>query len=326
MAEWRTGTVVDNELLSQTLLRFRLMPEPDHLFPSYEAGQHIVLKRDDCRLTRHVGTGPDGKPRYEPDLDPWGRQQIGTVRHLYSIASAPAETAEDGWLEFLVALDDGIHGLPGRLSEALFAMETETACEVGYGDRIVGSFTLSTRADDAESVLLVGTGTGVAPFASMIKQLHAAADPSDTRRYTLIQTHRTVDELAFHERFFEIEASGRFDFMYVPTVSRPAEEASIDARIGQGRANNVLRHVYELPAAEEEKLTRAKSDVSVVAANLALERLVHPVLPRHVNVDALRRRHAPDATVLMTCGNPASMADIRSVAERRTIRVEAEAW
>ncbi len=326
MAHRRTGTVVDKEMLSETLMRFRLMPEEGAPFPAYRSGQHIALRRDDCKLTRKVGVGQDGKPQYEPDLDPWGRQQIGSVTHAYSVASSPAETQEHGWLEFVVALEQGLHGLPGRLSEALFKMGSETGCEVKYVDRLAGTFTLSDRAGDAESVLLVGTGTGVAPFASMVKQLHAEARADETRRYTLVQTHRSVRELAFHRLFSEIEAAGRFDFLYLPTISRPAQEAEVDPHIGQGRANNVVRLIFGLPTAEEEKLTKAKSDVSVVAANLALERLVHPVLPRHLNVDALRERHPAGKTVLLTCGNPASRADLKATAERRDIGFEMEAW
>ena len=74
------------------------------------------------------------------------------------------------------------------------------------------------------------------------------------------------------------------------------------------------------------KLTSAKSDVSRVAAELALARLVHPVLPRHVQASDLRERVDPGSSVLLTCGNPASMADLRSTAARRDIRFELEEW
>ena len=169
MAQRKTGTIVHKELVSQTLMRFRLQPEPDGRFPDYQAGQYIALHRDDCKLTRKRGVTPDGKPIFEPEVDPWGRQTIGPVTHSYSIASAPSETAEHQWLEFFVALDSGFHGLPGRLSEALFGMSPETSCEVTYYDRIAGNFTLSARAEGLKSVLFVGTGTGVAPFVSMVK-------------------------------------------------------------------------------------------------------------------------------------------------------------
>ena len=326
MAERRTGTVVDKELISETLMRFRLAPEPDSRFPDYTAGQYIALRRDDCKLTRKRGVAQDGKPIFEAEVDPWGRQTVGSVTHSYSIASAPSETAEHGWLEFLVALEHGAHGLPGRLSEALFGMSPATSCEVTYYDRIAGNFTLSARADEVESVLFVGTGTGAAPFVSMVKELHAQEGGGDGRRYTLLHTNRTVGELGYHNALFEIEAAGRFDFMYVPTISRPAEHAAVDKRIGQGRASNVLRHILELPTTEDDKLAHAVGEVAQVAAGLALERLVHPVLPGHLTAGAIRDRLDPASTMLLTCGNPVSTADIKSTAARRQIRFEIEEW
>ncbi len=332
MTGLRTGTVVHKEIVSETLMRFRLAPESGHRFPGYEAGQAISLRRDDCKLTRKCGVGPDGKPICEPEHDPWGRQTVGPVTQPYSIASAPGVTAEHGWLEFLVGLEHGVHGLSGRLSEVLFGTNEETGSEVTYQDRITGSFTLSARAGDAASVLMVGTGTGVAPFVSMVRELRARDDGGDGRRYTLIHAARTEAELAYHSALFEIEASGRFDFLYVPTVSRPAQgadparAAASDPRIGRGRASNVVRHVYGLPTAEEEKQTRATSDITKVAAALALERLVRPVLPAHVNAAELGARVAAGDTVLLACGNPASVADIESTAKRRQVRFERETW
>ena len=326
MAERKTGTVVDKELIAPAIMRFRLMPEPGSPFPDYEAGQYIALQRDDCKLTRRTGVAPDGKPICEPELDPWGRQTVGAVTHSYSVASAPADTASHGWLEFFVALDHGLHGLPGRLSEALFGMGPETSCEVAYHDRIAGTFTLSARADGFESVLFIGTGTGVAPFVSMIRELHARGAAGDDRRYTLIHTSRTVPELGYHEALFEIEAAGRFDFLYVPTVSRPSSHGAVDTRIGQGRASNLLRHIFDLPTTEADKLTSAVGDVGRVAGGLALERLVHPILPGHLTATAIRDRVDPASTVLLTCGNPVSTADIKSTAARRDIRFEMEEW
>ena len=326
MAQRKTGTVVDKELISETLMRIRLQPDPDDRFPDYQAGQYIALRRDDCKLTRKRGVASDGKPIFEPEFDPWGRQTIGPVTHSYSIASAPTETAEHGWLEFFVALEYGLHGLPGRLSEALIGMSPETSCEVTYYDRIAGSFTLSRRAEGHESVLFVGTGTGVAPFVSMVKELHAQGGGGDSRSYTLLHTNRTEAELGYHNALFDIEAAGRFDFMYVPTVSRPSGNPAVDARIGQGRASNMLRHIYGLPTTEDDKLANAVGDVARVAAGLALERLVLPVLPSHLTVSDIRDRVDPASTVLLTCGNPVSTADIRSTAARRQIRFELEEW
>ena len=327
MAGLRTGTVVHRDIVSQTLIRFRLAPEDGHRFPDYEAGQAIALHRDDCKLTRKTGVGPDGKPIREPEYDPWGRQTVGPVTNYYSIASAPSDTSAHDWLEFLVAVEHGVHGLSGRLSELLFGAEGDAGtCEVGYQDRIGGGFTLSARAGDAASIFMVGTGTGVAPFVSMLRELRARDDGGDGRRYTLIHTARTEAELACHGDLFEIEAAGRFDLLYLPTVSRRAGTAGLDARIGLGRASNLVRHIYGLPTAEEEKQTQARSEVTRAAAELAIERLVFPQLPAHVNAAELAARLAPDETALLACGNPASLADLEATANRRQVRFERDTW
>jgi hypothetical protein len=114
--------------------------------------------------------------------------------------------------------------------------------------------------------------------------------------------------------------------MYVPTVSRPSGHPGVDTRIGQGRASNILRHIFGLPTTEDDKLADAVGEVATVAANLALEQLVNPVLPGHQTVSAMRDRVDPASTVLLTCGNPVSTADIRSTATRRQIPFEQEEW
>ena len=326
MSERRTGAVIEDQLLSPTLLRFRVEAEPGQQFPAYVAGQHIPLGRDDCKLTRKAGTASDGKPVCEPEFDPWGRQTVGPLKQYYSIASSPAETAEHGWLEFLVAIDHGYHGLPGRLYEDLYHAGESVKCGVSYYESVGGNFTLEARTREADSVLMIGTGTGVAPFVSMLKELHAQDTSLKSGcRYTLLQTGRTVPELAYRELLSEIEGAGRFDFLYLPTISRPSSDDPTDKQIGRGRANNVVRHIYGLPTAEEEKATGATSEVTRAAANLALDRLVNPILPSHVSVASLVPRLDPKSTVLLACGNPAFLADIKASTKRCQLRFETEA-
>ena len=105
MAGRKVGTVTYKQDLSSILTIFRLMPAGGSVFPSSKAGQYIALKRDDCKLTKKVGVGDDGAKAYGPDLDDTGSQKIGAVTHSYSIASAPWEQEERGYLEFYVVLE-----------------------------------------------------------------------------------------------------------------------------------------------------------------------------------------------------------------------------
>src|SRR6185295_20312004 len=92
---------------------------------------------------------------------------------------------------------------------------------LAYLERIVGDFTLAKRATGFEHVLMVGTGTGLAPFVSMAKQLdhEARQGKRPPARYTLFHANRTYDELAYHRDLLEIEQRQAFDFVYVPSVS-----------------------------------------------------------------------------------------------------------
>jgi len=325
MPETRTGTISLWRQLSPVLAVFRLAPEPGHHFPAYQAGQYIALRRENCRLTRRV-TGPDGRPRYLPDLDEHGRQKRGPVAHAYSVASPPYRTEREGCLELFVALEvsDGL----GRFTESLFDMEPRQGGELRYVERIAGDFTLARRAAGVPHVLMVASGTGIAPFASMVRQLdhEAALGRAVPWRVTLLFANRTVPELAFHDEFAAIAAARRFDFAYVAAVSRPKGEGD-GGGVGRGRAGNLLRHVLCLPLREEEDLQEARqAGADLRLATAALERATRPQLPAGVDAAALRARIDPSQTVILTCGNPAVMADVRQVADGRSIRFEREEW
>lgn len=329
MAGRKIGTVSYKKDLSSILTIFRLMPENGSTFPTSKAGQYIALRRDDCKLTKKTGVGHDGTPVYGPTLTEEGEQKIGPVTHSYSIASAPWEQEEYGYLEFYVVLEVIKKGEFGRLSSVFFDLDPNTNNEITYFDRITGSFTLDQRTTSCENVLMVGTGTGLAPFIAMAKQLHheAVNGRGDGRKYTILHTNRTYEELAYHQDLIDMEHSGKFDFVYVPTVSRPTQRDLDDDGMGIGRANNVLRHMYELPMKEEEMLAEAKEGKGDLArAEAGMKRTPKPELPKHVLRAALRDRLDPGKTVILTCGNPWSMADIEDTAKRNGVKFEMEEW
>jgi ferredoxin-NADP reductase len=328
MAEFKVGTLVDWRALSPVLSTFALLPPAGDAFPDYKPGQYIALRREDCRITKRV-IGPDGRPQIVPVLDESGQPKRGPVTHSYSIASAPYETREKGHLGFYVVLERDERSELGRLTESLFRIHPPEENKVTYVNRIVGDFTLDKRARGFKSVLLVGTGTGLAPFVSMIRQLHHEAGESggDGVRYTLLHANRTSQELGYHQSLLAIEAARRFDFAYVPSVSRPRPEEFGDPTLGRGRANNVLRHVFDMPLREEQDLREAeRGGGNVAPARAALEGVIEPALPGHVLRPELRKRLHPPDTVVLTCGNPHLMADIKLIAESNGMRFEKEDW
>ena len=307
MPEWRSGRIVDWHKLSEGLSVFRLVPLEAATFPRFEGGQSIALRRDDCLLTRKVKEGTE--VRYVPDLDADGKQKRGPVTHSYSIASAPFESEQGNYLEFYIVLERTSEGGPGRFTESLFRIDSEGSDQLDYMERIVGDFTLAKRAAGIEHVLMVATGTGLAPFVSMVKQLQfeARGDGVATQtRYTLLTANRTYEELAYHKELLDIEASKAFDFVYVASVSRPSECDRSDVRLGTGRANNLLRHIFGYPPQEPNAIV--------------------PQLPRERPLAMLQKRIDPSRTVVLTCGNPAGMADIEWTASQTGMRFEKEEW
>jgi ferredoxin-NADP reductase len=329
MAEVKVGRIVGWQKLSPILSIFRLTSEPGSRFPDYLPGQYIALRRENCKLTKKVA-GSEGRPRYVGHLDEsTGSVKLGPITHSYSIASAPFESRENGHLEFYVVLELDGQGTPGRLTGSLFEGDPPADDKLVYVNRITGTFTLDKRANGLTSVLLVGTGTGLAPFISMIKQLHFNACHGSTSgvQYTLLHTNRTYQELAYHEELIAIEAAQRFDFAYVASVSRPTPRDFDDPRMGRGRANNLLRHMFEMPLKEEEEvqaLLAKGGDAS--RAKAALEKTVKPALPGHISLPDLRKRLDPQRTVILTCGNPPGMEDTKYVADTYHIHFEKEDW
>ena len=328
MAEKKIGTVTYWRYSSDVLAIFRLMPESGSKFPNYKAGQYMALQRNDCRLTKKL-VGEGGKVEYVTVLDKKGNPKRGAVTHSYSIASAPFETEQKSYLELYVILEVDEKGVPGRLTESMFRMKPDGDNKMVYYEKIAGDFTLDKRAAGFRNIIFVGTGTGLAPFVSMVKQLdfEAASGKSDSVKYTLLHTNRTYEELDYYQELLAIEAAQRFDFVYVPSVSRPTQRDREDPKLGRGRANNMLRYLLEMPLKEEQDLQEiAAKGGDVAKAKALLEKTVKPALPKHLSREALRQRMDPSHTVVITCGNPWSMEDIKYAAETSGMRFEKEDW
>lgn len=122
----------------------------------------------------------------------------------YSIASAPR--ADDSFDIAVTRVEDG----PG--SNFLHAM---TVGDVIESADPTGFFTLPTKVE--RPLLLVGTGTGVAPLRAMIQSLHhlPAAPP-----LTLLFGVRHREDLIYADEFAAL-AARHPTFRFEPTLSRP---------------------------------------------------------------------------------------------------------
>ena len=312
------------------LSTFRLKAPPGTSFPDYKAGQYIALTRENSKLTTKVKDG-DGHIHYEPALAEDGSPKLGPVTHSYSIASAPCETKEGGELEIYITLEKLGGGRFGRFTESLFNAPSHVGDTLGYVDRIVGNFTLDQRAAGSEHVVMVGTGTGLAPFVGMMKQLahEAKAGQASPQRYTLIHANRTIGELAYDAilRQLHTDQIAGFDFRYVPSVSRPTPNDANDPFLSQGRANNLLRSILGLPTREEEIFVELQaSGGDGASAQSAADRATKPRLGSGVDGSALRNRMPSGRTTVLTCGNGELMEDIKRICEKAGFKFEMEEW
>lgn len=297
--------------MASGLAIFRLRPEAGTAFPPYRAGQYIALTRENCHLTVRV-KDHDGVVHYAPLRNTDGSGKLGPVTHSYSIASAPFETKDGGELEVYITLERFSDGQMGRFTESLFRARPHVGDTLGYVERIVGNFTLDDRAKGAEQVVMVGTGTGLAPFVGMVKQVahEAKAGRGSATRYTLIHANRTVGELGYDDQLRQLRAERvpGFDFEYVRSVSRPTADDANDPSLCQGRANNLLRFILGQPMREAE----------VVATR--------PRLGSGVDGSALKARMPQSRTTVLTCGNREGMEDIKRICASAGFRYEMEEW
>lgn len=155
-----------------------------------------------------------------PEDGTWGANDGAAIRRAYSIASPPGDDA----MEFFIRRVDG-----GALTPKLF--ELEIGDPIWLDSRIAGHFTLAS-AQDAEELLLVGTGTGVAPYRSMILGDRDAL--SRFGRVVLLYSERFVKDLGHYDEFLaRTEEDSRF--LFLPTVTR--EERGDHWRGLHGRVN-----------------------------------------------------------------------------------------
>lgn len=181
--------------------------------PPFEAGQHLLLG-----LER-----PDG-----PAL--W---------RAYSIASPPEESR---YLELYVRL---LRPPAGRGF-------TSSLWRLPPGSRLSfraprGRFTIAERnpdgTPDGRRLLLVGAGTGLAPFVSMTLHLHRVGTP---RELVVCHGARAVDELGYRALFERlarerVDAAGHpFALRYLPTLSRPDDPRNAGWHGRTGRAESLL--------------------------------------------------------------------------------------
>lgn len=191
------AVVTSRHDLSVGLMTLRVAPE-GWAIPEFEPGQYVSLGL--------LGSAPRSTLAAPESVAPAPEKLI---RRAYSIASSP-ESRES--LEFYINLVPA-----GVLTPRLFHLGIGD--RIWLGSKVAGSFTLN-RVPEEANVILISTGTGLAPYISMLTSRLELATP---RRIALIHGVRQSRDLAYRS-FFTALQDERPNFTYLPVVSRPQLE------------------------------------------------------------------------------------------------------
>jgi ferredoxin--NADP+ reductase len=204
------ATIISRESINPQLGIMRVRSDTP-LF-TFTPGQFVVLGL--------LGQEPR-VPEAEPEDPPINPEKM--IRRAYSIASS---SREHEYLEFFLALVPS-----GELTPRLFALRPGR--RLFLGPKASGLFTLD-RIPREKSVLLIATGTGLAPYLSMMRTLliHEVE-----RKFVVLQGARYSWDLGYRAEL-ESLARLRSNLVYLPAITRPEQDPHFHGLTG--RIQNLL--------------------------------------------------------------------------------------
>jgi ferredoxin-NADP reductase len=151
------------------------------------------------------------------------------ITRAYSIASPPdgnrfalcLNRVQDGFMSsYLCDLEEG----------------AEIPCQGPFGDFIL--------RPSLRDTLFIATGTGIAPFRSMLHWLFEDSSRHQGKQFWLLFGNRTEQDVHYHDEFLGL-AAAHGNFQYLPTLSRGSES-------WKGRRGYVQSHVPEVVGARTD--------------------------------------------------------------------------
>ena len=198
MAQFELNAVVTQKVeVAPGLFIMRIAPVGWQL-PAFKPGQFTVLGL------------PASAPRHPLcDLEEPPEKTDKLIRRSYSIASS---SREGEYVEVYLTVVRS-----GSLSPRLAMLDVGE--HLWLGPRISGLFTFDEVPHEADLVM-VATGTGLAPYMSMLR---STLDAPDRRRLAVIHGARHSWDLGYRGELLTMERL-RPKLTYIPVVSRPTEE------------------------------------------------------------------------------------------------------
>jgi len=203
--------------------------------------------------------------RIQADLSPYDAGQYTSlgltvdgerVAQPYSILSAPG--AQPVEFFFYTNLD-------GQLSTQLAKLQPGDT--VWVQDHPEGRFTLK-QVPDGEDLWLLATGTGVAPFLSI---LQTAAPWRRFQRVILVYAVRQETDLGYGELIEKLQQAWPDRFVFAPVTSRENVEGIIHGHIPASIGDGVLEHTTGVAMSSGSQFMLCGNPGMVQDATKALE-------------------------------------------------------
>ena len=236
MAAEYNATVASRVEVAPGLVILRVVP--DKLPFEFKAGQYVVLglKASAPRIDESeqdgaagvAGGAPEagaaaGTPESQAAVDAQAAAIVTVaadpdrmIRRAYSIAS---ESRSDEYVEFYLTVV-----MSGELTPRLFSLKVRDRLYIG--PKAVGVFTLDKAP--GKHLLMIGTGTGLAPYMSMLRSELVCNGP---RQFVVVHGARFSWDLGYRT---ELSGLARHcaNFHYLPVITRPQEDVTWRGRSG----------------------------------------------------------------------------------------------
>ena len=170
----------------------------------------LVRSKALSQFTKHLEFEVEGRDRFGFVAGQWlslktNKPDGEEITRAYSIASAP----------------DGGNGFALCLNRVQDGFMSNYLCDMAEGVRIscqgpFGNFILRPPMRDT---LMIATGTGIAPFRSMLHWVLAEKGRHNDHRIWLVFGSRTEKDIYYHDALLTL-ASEHKNFHYLPTLSR----------------------------------------------------------------------------------------------------------
>ncbi|MGN7613735.1 ferredoxin--NADP reductase [Magnetococcales bacterium HHB-1] len=202
------ATLTERQEISPRLAVFRVLPDKGVF--SFTPGQFAILGL--CWSASRVPLADEDS--YPPE------KAERLIRRAYSISSG---SREKRFVEYYISLVSD-----GALTPRLF--DLSPGDRLFSGDKARGLFTLD-KTPAEKNILLVSTGTGLAPYVSMVKTMVLGMG-CPVHPITVVHGARYSWDLGYRAELEHL-ASQCPHFRYIPIITRPEKDPSWTGRTGR---------------------------------------------------------------------------------------------